>query len=91
MAEKSVAKVVENSQAASVVAKAGKFVAASQKTEGSKAISGAAVSGGLQGSVPGQSSTSRRGHGLPLLSGWRRAEDVSGRVCTRARRDGRLM
>ena len=36
--------------------------------------------GGLQGSVPGQSSTSRRGHDLPLPSGWRRAEDASGRV-----------
>ena len=36
--------------------------------------------GGLQGSVPGQSSTSRRGHDLPLPSEWRRAEDASGRV-----------
>ena len=36
--------------------------------------------GGLQGSVPGQSSTSRRGHDLPLPSGWLRAEDASGRV-----------
>ena len=36
--------------------------------------------GGLQGSVPGQSSTSRRGHDLPFPSGWRRAEDASGRV-----------
>ena len=35
--------------------------------------------GGLQGSVPGQSSPSRRGHDLPLPSGWRRAEDASGR------------
>ena len=72
--------VVEHSEAASVAAKAGTFKTASQKTEGSSTISGAAVSGGLQVSVPGQSSTSRRGHDLPLPSGWRRAEDASGRV-----------
>ena len=36
--------------------------------------------GGLQGSVPGQSSTSRRRHDLPLPSGWRRADDAFGRV-----------
>ena len=36
--------------------------------------------GGPQGSVPGQSSTSHRRHDLPLPSGWRRAEDASGRV-----------
>ena len=36
--------------------------------------------GGLQVSVPGQSSTSRRRHDLPLPSGWRRADDASGRV-----------
>ena len=30
--------------------------------------------------APGQSSTSRRGHDLPLPSGWRCAEDASGRV-----------
>ena len=36
--------------------------------------------GGPQGSVRGQSSTSRRRHDLPLPSGWRRAEDASGRV-----------
>ena len=37
--------------------------------------------GGLQGSVPGRTSTSRRGHDLPLPSGWQRAEDASDRVC----------
>ena len=36
--------------------------------------------GGLPGSVPGQSSTSRRGHDLPLPDGWRRAVDAYGRV-----------
>ena len=36
--------------------------------------------GSLQGSVPGPSSTSRRRHDLPLPSGWRRADDASGRV-----------
>ena len=36
--------------------------------------------GGLPGSVPGQSSTSRRGHDLTLPDGWRRAVDASGRV-----------
>ena len=34
----------------------------------------------FQGSVPGQSSTFRRRHDLPLPSGWRRADDASGRV-----------
>ena len=36
--------------------------------------------GGLQGSVPGQSSISRRGDALLLPSGWRRVEDAYGRV-----------
>ena len=35
---------------------------------------------GPQGSVPGQSSTFRRGHDLPHPSGWLHAEDASGRV-----------
>ena len=53
VAEQSVAKVAGNSEAVSVAAQAGTFKTASQKTEvGSAAISGAAVSGGLQGSVP---------------------------------------
>ena len=62
MAEKSVAKVAEHSDAVSVAAQAGTFKTASQKTEvGSAVISGAAVSGGLQGSVPRQSSTAIAG------------------------------
>ena len=44
------------------------------------AVSRAARGRGLQGSVSGQSSASRRRHALPLPSGWRRVEDVSGRV-----------
>ena len=44
------------------------------------AVSHAARGRGLQGSVSGQSSTSRRRHVLPLPSGWLRVEDVSGRV-----------
>ena len=43
-------------------------------------VSHAARGRGLQGSVSGQSSTSRRRYALPLPSGWRREEDVSGRV-----------
>ena len=80
VAENSVAKVAEHSDAVSVAAKAGTFKTASQMTEGSATISGTAVSGNLQGSLPGQSSTSRRGHDLPIPSWWRRAEDASGRV-----------
>ena len=44
------------------------------------AVSHAVRGRGLQDSVSGQSSTSRRGHDLPLPSGWLRAEDASGRV-----------
>ena len=46
----------------------------------SPAVSHAARGRGLQGSVSGQSSTSRRRHALPLPSGWRRVEGKSGRV-----------
>ena len=59
--------------------------------QGSAAVSGAdhvdipvhhgrVGNNGLQGFTRGQSSTSRRGHDLPLPSGWRRAEDAYGRV-----------
>ena len=44
------------------------------------AVSHAARGRSLQGSVSGQSSTSRRRHALPLPSGWRRVEDAYGRV-----------
>ena len=61
-AEKSVAKVPKLAESESVAEKAGTFETAPQKTEvGSAASSGAAASGGLQGSVRRQSSTAVSG------------------------------